>query len=64
LANDDQISIVLLDSQGKLVTTFVENENQPKGDHEVELNLPINLPNGTYFIQIVSPKGKISIKTV
>jgi uncharacterized delta-60 repeat protein len=64
LGSDEKISIVLLDSQGKLVTTFVENENQPKGDHEVELNLPGNLPNGTYFIQIASPRGKISIKTI
>jgi uncharacterized delta-60 repeat protein len=64
LADDDQISIVLLDGLGKLITTFVENENQPKGDHEVELNLPTGLQNGTYFIQIVSPRGKISIKTI
>lgn len=64
LGSDEKISIVLLDSQGKLVTTFVENENQPKGDHEAELNLPTNLPNGTYFIQIASEKGKVSIKTV
>jgi hypothetical protein len=47
-----------------LVTTFVENVNQPKGDYEEELNLPTNLPNGTYFIQIASPRGKVSIKTV
>jgi uncharacterized delta-60 repeat protein len=64
LGSDEKISIVLLDGQGKLVTTFVENENQPKGDHEVELNLPTNLPNGTYFIQIASEKGKVSIKTI
>lgn len=64
LKKNEQISIVLLDGQGKLVTTFVENEKQPKGNHEVELNLPTGLPNGTYFIQIVSPKGKISIKTI
>jgi uncharacterized delta-60 repeat protein len=64
LQNDEQISIVFLDAQGKLISTFVENDKQTKGDHEVELNLPSNLPNGTYFIQIVSPKGKLSIKTV
>lgn len=64
LAEDTKISIVLLDAQGKLVSTFVENEKQPKGDHEVELNLPTHLPNGTYFIQIASEKGKISIKAI
>lgn len=64
LQNDEQISIVLLDGQGKLISTFVENDKQTKGDHEVELNLPTGLENGTYFIQIVSPKGKLSIKTV
>jgi hypothetical protein len=64
LADDEKISIVLLDGQGKLVTTFVENEKQAKGDHEVELNLPTGLQNGTYFIQIASPNGKISIKAV
>jgi uncharacterized delta-60 repeat protein len=64
LANDDQISIVLLDGQGKLVATFVENEKQEMGDHEVELNLPNGLPSGNYFIQIASPKGKISIKAI
>jgi hypothetical protein len=64
LADDEQISIALLDGQRKLVATFVENEKQVKGDHEVELNLPTNLPNGTYFIQIASEKGKVSIKTI
>ncbi|UPT67870.1 MAG: T9SS type A sorting domain-containing protein [Sphingobacteriales bacterium JAD_PAG50586_3] len=64
LAEDNQISIALFDSQGKMVTTFVENEKQPKGYHEVELILPTNLPSGTYFIQIASPKGKISIKAI
>jgi hypothetical protein len=64
LADDEQISIALLDGQGKLVATFVENEKQVKGDHEVELNLPNGLPNGNYFIQIASPKGKISIKAI
>jgi hypothetical protein len=64
LAENSQISIVLLDGQGKLVATFVENEKQAKGDQEVELNLPNGLPNGNYFIQIASPKGKISTKAI
>ncbi len=55
---------MLLDGQGKLVATFVENEKQAKGDQEVELNLPNGLPNGNYFIQIASPKGKISTKAI
>ena len=64
LAEAEQISILLLDSRGKLVTTFVENENQPKGDHEIKLTLPPTLSPGTYFIQIASPKGFFSIKAV
>ncbi len=64
LAEKEQISITLIDSQGKLVTTFVENENQAKGDHEIKLTLPPTLSPGTYFIQIASPKGTFSIKAI
>lgn len=64
LAEPGQISITLIDSQGKLVTTFLKNENQAKGDHEIKLALPSTLSPGTYFIQIASPKGKVTIKAV
>jgi uncharacterized delta-60 repeat protein len=64
LSEPEQISISLIDGQGKLVTEFVKNENRAKGEHEEILNLPPTLPSGTYFIQIASTKGSISIKAI
>jgi uncharacterized delta-60 repeat protein len=64
LTDNENISINLIDSQGKLVAEFVKNEARNKGDNTEVLTLPENLPNGTYFIQIASTKGKVSIKVV
>lgn len=64
LVDNERISISLIDSQGKLVAEFVKNENRAKGEHEEILNLPPTLPSGTYFIQIASTKGNISIKAI
>jgi hypothetical protein len=47
-----------------LVVEFVKNENKAKGEHEEILNLPPTLSSGTYFIQIASTKGSISIKAI
>ncbi len=48
----------------KLVAEYIKNENKAKGEHEEILNLPPTLPSGTYFIQIASTKGSISIKAI
>lgn len=64
LGDNDQISISLIDNQGKLVAEFVKSEARNKGNHEELLTLPPTLPNGTYFIQIASPKGKVSVKVM
>jgi uncharacterized delta-60 repeat protein len=64
LTDNETISINLVDSQGKLVAEFVKNEARNKGDNTEVLTLPENLLNGTYFIEIASHKGKVSIKVV
>lgn len=62
LAENETISISLIDATGKLVQTFIENEKQAKGDQEQVLNFPTNLAKGNYYLIISSPKGKTSIK--
>jgi len=63
LKEKEQITISLIDNQGKLITTFVDNEQQGVGEHEVRLTMP-TLATGTYFIRIASPKGAVSVKVV
>lgn len=64
LKEQGQISISLHDNQGKLIHSFVTNETQQKGEHELDLTMPENLGTGTYFITISSAKGMVSIKAV
>lgn len=64
LTSDENITVNLIDSQGKLVAEFIKNEVRTKGEHTEVLTLPSTLANGTYFIEIASPKGKVAIKVI
>lgn len=64
LKAEEQISIRLLDMQGKLIKTFVNNQKQEAGKHQQAINLPEGLASGSYLLLISSPGGQMSIKII
>lgn len=62
LQNAETISIHLLDTQGKLVQTYIEGEHQAAGEHQQAIDLPEGLPAGNYLIAISSPKGRLTVQ--
>lgn len=54
------ISINITDTQGKLISEIISNQRQDTGLYEQIIPFPENLPSGVYYINIVSPKGRIS----
>jgi hypothetical protein len=63
LEYDATISIVVLDVQGKVIKTLVDNENKNKGYHKVEYNLN-SIPQGNYSIGVFDKKKMISKRFV
>jgi len=63
LKNEAEISIQLLDVEGRVLKTFVANERQLAGDHEQKIIFPEGLASGSYLIVISSPNGsKLTVK--
>jgi uncharacterized delta-60 repeat protein len=46
ICTDENVSLYLYDLQGKIIHTFFNNQPTEKGSHEVELNIPNEIPNG------------------
>ena len=64
LTQEENISIVLYDMQGKLVQTFFTNENRNEGEHEEVLHLNESLTSGTYILSISNGKNSQGVKVV
>jgi len=65
LQNPESISIRLLDLQGRVLKTFVENEKQDAGDYQQSIDLPEELPAASYLIVISNESGgKATVKVV
>lgn len=64
LANDEQISIELIDMQGKVIKTYASNSAQAAGNYKLPLSIPSDLASGTYMLTLSSSKGKATIKVI
>ena len=64
LQNNEQISIKLLDMQGRTVKYFVTSQNETAGDYKQALVFPADLAAGSYIIAIEGTSGTLSIKIV
>ena len=64
LSKEEQISISLVDMQGKTVKTFADNQTQATGYHKQPVLLSDQIASGTYLLLISSPNGQVSIKIV
>lgn len=58
------ITLELFDLQGKLIKTFISNENRIIGDHSEKLEMPENLQSGSYLLKITSPEGTITLRII
>jgi uncharacterized delta-60 repeat protein len=59
---DEILNVNLQNLQGQLVKTYFTNENQSAGDHELNIQLPVDLPSGIYFVTFCTGSGSISVK--
>ncbi|HNW98820.1 MAG TPA: T9SS type A sorting domain-containing protein [Bacteroidales bacterium] len=64
LDKNENISIRMVDMQGKTVKTFIDNEKQNAGDHKQNIFIPQEIPAGSYFIVISSESGQEKIKII
>lgn len=64
LNKEENISVRLLDMQGRVLQTYIDNEKQNMGKHKLTFFLPEGLPSGNYLLTISSLKGLASIKIV
>lgn len=57
------LSIQLVNSEGRVVHVFSENEKTPKGPHQQALNFPAELPAGIYRL-LLSAAGERAVLTI
>jgi uncharacterized delta-60 repeat protein len=60
----ENITIELVDMNGRLFKTFTAKEPQQAGKHQQEIVLPESLPGGAYCIIVSSPNGRVSVRIV
>lgn len=64
LDTPEEITIRLLDIQGRVLETYIDNEKQNSGKHELTFSLSDGLSDGIYLITISSRKGQASLKII
>jgi uncharacterized delta-60 repeat protein len=62
LQNEENISIQLIDLQGRTLKTFIKNSKQETGEHKLQIEMPGNMASGSYFIVLSTEKGQVNIK--
>jgi uncharacterized delta-60 repeat protein len=64
LRTNTTVTIRLFDLQGKLLKTYLDNENQSAGQFDQLIVMPDNLIAGNYVLKISTPEGVNSVKLV
>lgn len=64
LANEENISIEIIDFQGKIVKTIIKNKVINAGNHIQNIDLNDNLAAGNYILKFTTSKGSQSIKII
>ena len=62
LQNAEEISVYVVDVQGRIIRSVVEKQNQAAGSHTQAIALPAGIPAGNYFAILASPSGQESYK--
>ncbi len=61
LTSTEKISIRLIDMQGRIISTFVDNQQRKTGTHKEYIHFPETMPAGSYLINIASENKQFSI---
>ena len=64
LKKEESISIYLLDLQGKVIKTFLNNVAQASGEQVQQLDFPENMPPGQYSLLIKSTNGQVTVNII
>ncbi len=64
LEKPEILTIQLTDLNGQLLKTYLQNKPQKADTYQQQIDLPIDLPTGMYFIRLSSPNGETMIKVV
>lgn len=62
LLESERLTIALHDLQGRVITTFLEGQMMPAGDHRQVVSMPADLASGNYLLVFSSPKGRMSVQ--
>lgn len=64
LLEQDKISIQLLDINGKLLKTFIQDEQRKQGEQEEIIKLPGSIPSGQYILLLSGTSGRIGVRII
>jgi len=64
LTEPQQLSIHLMDMQGKLVSTILDNQLRAVGAHSQSIELPQDLPAGTYQLVLSNGVGQMGVRVL
>lgn len=64
LLKSANVSIELLDLQGRMLHVFQSNVNTISGEQRVELVFPTPLARGAYFIRVATEQGSTSVRVL
>lgn len=64
LKENENISIFLFNTEGKMIQTLISNQFQAKGEHQQEITFPDNIAAGIYIIKFSSEDGSRSLRII
>lgn len=64
LKQSEELTISLVDMQGRSVQTFISEQEMSQGKHDLQLRFENNLKSGTYLLSISSKKGQMGIRVI
>jgi uncharacterized delta-60 repeat protein len=64
LVHPTSVTIQLLDLQGRLLQTYINNRYQESGDHQQVIEIPETVPSGQYVLVLSSAEGVVSVRIV
>jgi len=62
LAKAEKITVDLSDTEGRILKKYTRNAKRNAGDYQQKIILPYGLPQGTYYLNVTSASGRVSVK--
>ncbi|MCB9187149.1 MAG: T9SS type A sorting domain-containing protein [Flavobacteriales bacterium] len=64
LTQSEELTISLVDMQGRLVQTFISEQEMNQGKHDLQLHFSKSLESGAYLLSVSSKKGQMGIQVI